>query len=96
MAKALRLGRRLNYFGKSNRKPGAFADSVIILIDSSGGLSGPFQTVEQSFHAGAEQSLPECGIRARAGEILFRHGCEFAHAAAQNAVFAASARITAH
>jgi hypothetical protein len=27
----------------------------------------------------AEQPLPERGIGARAGKVLFRHECEFAH-----------------
>jgi hypothetical protein len=69
----------LNNFGKPNRELGAFADSVIVLAIGSRGLSGPFQTVEQNLHAVAEQPLPERGIGARAGKVLFRHECEFAH-----------------
>jgi hypothetical protein len=83
-ARSLRLGWGLDSwgldnFGKPNRELGAFADLVIVLAVGSSGLSGPFQTVEQNLHAVVEQPLPERGIGARAGEVLFRHGCEFAH-----------------
>src|SRR5580704_9983504 len=50
-ARPLRLGRGLDNFGKPNRELGAFTDSVVVLAIGSIGLSGPFQTVEQNFHA---------------------------------------------
>jgi hypothetical protein len=82
MSGILGLGRALDDFGEPNGELGAFADGAILPAVVNRRLSGPFQTVEQNFHVMVEQPLPERGIGARTGKVLFRHGCEFTHAKA--------------
>ncbi len=82
MSGIFRAWQGLDQFGEPHRELDALADRLGVPRRRSGDFAGLFQTGEQNFHVLAQQPLPERGIGARAGKLLFGHWCKFIHAKA--------------